>query len=66
MKKPIEDARLQSWTTLNNALRTADEELCHLLLKREQAGRKRSRFLKRIHGRLNRVRAKREREELGS
>lgn len=55
---------LKSWVALNNALLTADEDLCHKLLKEEKNGRKRLRFLLRIHSRLNKVRADRERTEI--
>lgn len=64
MKKPIKNPLLQSWVALNEGLRDADEKLCQRLLKEEQAGRKRKQFLKRIHSRLNKARADREREEL--
>jgi hypothetical protein len=64
MKKPIKDPCLTTWLALNEALRTADERLCQRLLKVERAGRKRQQFLKRIHSRLNKVRAERERAEL--
>lgn len=63
-KKPIKNPSLQSWLALNQELREADEDLCRSLLKEERAGRKRRQFLKRIHSRLNKVRADRERQEL--
>jgi hypothetical protein len=49
---------------LLDAIREADELTCRRLLEQELSGRKRSQFIKRIHGRLNRVRAMRERLEL--
>lgn len=64
MKKPVKHQALVSWVALNNAIRDADEQTCRELLKLEQAGRKRKMFLLRIHSRLNKVRADRERVEL--
>jgi len=61
----MEDPRLATWTQLNDALRAADEDTCLMLLKREKRGRRRERWLLRIHSRLNRLRAQRERLELG-
>lgn len=63
-KKPVNNPALQSWLTLNDALREADEATCESLLKEELEGRKRKCFIKRIHSRLNKVRADRERAEL--
>lgn len=63
-KKNVTNPVLKTWVGLNNALRTADEALCHRLLKEERKGRARQQFLYRIHSRLNKVRADREREEL--
>lgn len=60
----ITDSRLKSWTALNDALRYADETLCKTLLDAEVRGRRRKQFMKRIHSRMNRVRAARERAEL--
>lgn len=65
-KKPIKNPALQSWLALNQELSEADENRCASLLKEERAGRKRRQFLKRIHSRLNKVRADRERVELTS
>lgn len=66
MKKEIENPALQTWIALNDELRDADEDLCQRLLDEELAGRKRKQFIKRIHSRLNKVRADRERKELGA
>ena len=52
---------LASWPALNTALRDADAATCEALLKAELAGRRRKRFLLRIHSRLNRMRAGAER-----
>lgn len=64
MKKPISNSALVSWIALNEALRDCNEDVCKGLLKEELSGRKRTQFLKRIHSRLNKVRATRERQEL--
>lgn len=66
MKKPVNNPALLSWLALNDELREADEALCEALLKEELKGRKRRQFIKRIHSRLNKVRADRERVELGT
>lgn len=65
-KKPIDNPALKSWIALNDVLRDAGEELCQDLLDEELTGRKRKQFIKRIHSRLNKVRADRERKELGT
>ena len=64
MKKPITHDALRTWGLLNDAIRGADEGECRVLLAAEKRGRRRKQFLKRIHSRLNKVRAEREREEL--
>lgn len=64
LKKPVANPVLRTWPALNEALRLADEQLCQRLLKEELQGRKRKMFIKRIHSRLNKVRADRERAEL--
>ena len=64
MKKLATNPALQSWLALNDVLRDADEPACQALLKEELKGRKRKQFIKRIHSRLNKVRADRERMEL--
>lgn len=66
MKKLVTNPALQSWLALNDILRDADEPVCQTLLKEELKGRKRKQFIKRIHSRLNKVRADRERMELGA
>lgn len=55
---------LQSWSNLNEFLRSAGEEDCHKLLKLERKVGNRPTYLLRIHSRLNKVRADREREEI--
>lgn len=55
---------LRNAVTLNEAVRQADEQTCRRLLEREQKDKRRPSFILRIHSRLNRLRAHREREEL--
>lgn len=57
-------AALTTWVALNEMLYTADEHACYRLLELEREGKARPTFLRRIHSRLNRVRAVRERAEL--
>ena len=64
MKKTITNPTLRTWVSLNEVIVQADEAACKQLLKEELAGRKRKQFVRRIHSRLNRIRAKRERQEL--
>jgi len=66
MKKTIKTPELRSWISLNDKLRGADETMCQALLKEELKGRNRKAFIKRIHSRLNKVRADRERIELAA
>lgn len=57
---------LSNWRALNAALmKLRDEEEIRDLLEAELRGKNRSRFVLRIHSRLNRVRRRRERRELG-
>jgi hypothetical protein len=63
-KAGILGAALRTWRSLNDAIREADQELCEELLAAERAGQKRKVFIHRIHARLNKVRADRERQEL--
>lgn len=65
MKKEVDEPALRTWIDLNDALRDADEKECQRLLKLEKAGRARRQFISRIHSRLNKARADRERLELG-
>ena len=64
MKPPVENPALRSWVSLNDAIRKADEDRCNDLLQEELAGRRRRQFIMRIHSRINKVRADRERLEL--
>lgn len=63
-KKIITNPALETWIALNDKLRDADEALCQQLLDEEINGRGRKQFIKRIHSRLNKARADRERQEL--
>lgn len=56
---------LRTWEALNNVLRNADETTCLKLLDEELKDKKRPQFVQRIHSRMNRMRAARERKELG-
>lgn len=64
MKRAIKNPALQSWAALNEAVRGMGEEGCTRLLREERRGRARKKFLQRIHSRLNKARADRERAEL--
>lgn len=55
---------LDNWTQLNAHIVDANEAACVKLLKEELNGQRRRMFILRIHSRLNRVRADREREAL--
>ena len=63
-KKPTTIPALKNWKELNMAMRTANEVTCRYLLEQERRGKKRSSFLVRIHNRMNKLRAQRERKEL--
>lgn len=62
-KKAIKDPALMSWVSLNEALKNADLKTCVVLFSTEKKGRARKQFIKRIHSRLNKVRADQERGE---
>ena len=64
MKEEIKNPVLKTWIALNDFVRTANEDQCQKLFEEEQNGRARKQFLRRIHCRLNKVRAERERNEL--
>ena len=55
---------LKSWDNLNTYLRNASVSDCERLLKSEANGKNRLSFLRRVHSRLNKVRADNEREKL--
>lgn len=55
--------KFKTWASLNAAMQTATEDECKVYLKDEvRAGRKI--FVLRVHSRLNKLRAHRERKEL--
>ena len=56
---------LSNWRALCKFIRTAGEEDCLSLLNFEKRGKARVGFLRRIHSRLNKLRADRERVDLG-
>lgn len=65
MKKQVKNPVLQTWTGLNEALMSMDDEaMLAALLKEELKGRCRVKFAQRIRGRLNKVRSVREQAEL--
>lgn len=64
MTKPEVQSALATWADLNAAIMDANEADCQQLLQAELAGKRRKQFVFRIHSRLNKVRADREREEL--
>jgi hypothetical protein len=64
-KPPVGHSALESWDSLNDFIMKADEKTCRELLDIEQKNRSRTQFIKRIHSRLNKVRADAERENLG-
>lgn len=53
-----------SWKDLNALLADAEEKDCQQLLASEKKGARRKQYMLRIHSRLNKVRADRERDEL--
>lgn len=55
---------LSTWLLLNDVIKYADEQLCKQLLHEERLDKNRPTFVARIHSRLNKVRADRERAEL--
>ncbi len=54
----------KDWKTLNDFLRTCDEKGALKRLAEEKKTHKRETFMLRIHSRLNKLRADRERNEL--
>jgi hypothetical protein len=55
---------LHDWYSLQDALRACSEDEAQDILDAETKGKGRERFMKRVHSRLNRLRAERERLEL--
>lgn len=65
IKRAIINPALTTWENLNAfVMETDDEAKLQKLLKEELNGRKRAQFVKRIHSRINKLRADRERLEL--
>lgn len=62
--KKRETVASKDWKVLNDFLRTCDEKGAQKKLREEQKGPQRETFLLRIHSRLNKLRADRERNEL--
>lgn len=54
----------KTWNSLNEAMQTATEDECKAHLKDEMKSSKRKLFVLRVHSRLNKLRAHRERKEL--
>ena len=63
-KCKVSTAAYQTWEELNSVMKVADEKDCWMALKTELKGPRRQEFVYRIHSRLNRVRAHRERDDL--
>ena len=63
-KAVIKNDALKSWIALNEFLRDCTLTQAQKLLDEEKKGRVRKQFIKRIHSRLNRLRAKSEREAI--
>ncbi len=61
---PDQKLALSTWTALNNAVRDCDEQAARDLLELEINGKKRVRYVFRIHSRINKLRADKEREDL--
>lgn len=55
---------LRTWEGLNSYLKTATVSDCERLIQSEMKGKHRLSFTRRIHSRLNKVRAAEEREKL--
>lgn len=69
MKKdsnPAFDHILRSWDSLNDFIREASEEGAQELLDYETNGKRRKQYMLRIHSRVNKLRAERERTQIES
>lgn len=64
MKTPTIEEALHSWHTLNAALRGCTEAYAGKLFVAEMKGERRPQMLRRIHSRINRLRAERERSKI--
>jgi hypothetical protein len=65
LKQNTIDEALATWNGLNEVLKGCSEAACQQLMEAEKEGKNRPTFTRRIHSRLNKVRADRERKELG-
>jgi hypothetical protein len=65
MTKPELDEALRDWVALNKALMLMDEANIQTLLAHEKAHRARLRVMLRLYHRLSKLRATREKAELG-
>ena len=63
-REEVINSALRTWADLNDYMRLANEEQCREILEMEKNGKARKQFIRRIHCRLNKVRAARERAEL--
>ena len=66
ISKKLIDQALETWIGLNEVLMTSNEADAQALLDAETGGKNRRMFLLRIHSRLNKLRAQRERKELAN
>lgn len=62
-KKQISET-LSNWVACNEFLKTCSEEDAIALLAAEQQGKRRVQYLMRVHSKMNKERARRERSEL--
>jgi hypothetical protein len=60
----IKNQVLSTWQELNSFLLSAGEDDCRTVMEAEMAGKRRLMFVLRIHSRMNKLRAARERVEL--
>lgn len=64
MNKMLIEATLSSWSSLNEIVKNCNEKECVKLMEAESKGKHRKDFMLRIHSRLNKLRADRERKEI--
>lgn len=62
--KAKQSPELDSWNGLNEAIMSSDIKMAERLLDEEKKGRKRKQFMLRLHSRINKLRADREREDI--
>lgn len=61
---PPGEEMLRNWDTLQEYLRSATEADCERIMNMERRSANRHTFIMRIHARINRLRARRERGDL--